>query len=161
MYSGVMNVMEKVVDRRFDLNDVTEISRITTKYVKTTRSNRDKKEHDANIFTFAFDSDKYPSQYRISVYAGEFVALAIKDPADPNKKKRSIYGHIVDVDTENNSIKFARYVAKNGIRDVYENYNVSLNGLLGIYRYELEISDYVEETPVESEATTEETSTEK
>ena len=159
MYPGFLNVMNKVEDRRFDIDKVTEITRVTTNYIKTTRSMRDRdRNSDRDIFTFAFDSEKYPSQYRISVYAGEFVALALKDPTDSNKKSRSIYGHIVDVDAEKSEIKFARYVSNRGVRDVYE-YTVALSSLLGIYRYELEINDYVEgQAKVEAEtaATTEE-----
>ena len=154
MQAGFMNVMDKS-DRRFDLSKVTEITRISTKYVKTVRSMRDRNKTD-NVFTFAFDSEKYPSKYRISVYAGEFVALALKDPNDSNKKSRSIYGHVVDVDATNNEIKFMRYVSNRGVRDAYI-YTVALPSLLGIYRYELEINDYAEKDAVEAEvaATTE------
>ncbi len=160
MYPGFMNVMEKVEDRRFDIDQVTEIYPTISKYVKTTRSNRDKRvKDDVNIFTFAFDSEKYPSQYRISIYAGEFVCLALKDSSDPNKKSRSIYGHIVDVDAENQQIKFSRYVTNRGVRDVYD-YTVDLNTLLGIYRYELEISAKPEtEVVVETEVAEETTAT--
>jgi hypothetical protein len=150
MANGFMNVMERVEDRRFDVNDVTEITPIVTKYVKSVRSIRNKSSDD-EIFTFAFDSDKYNSQYRISVYAGEFVALALKDPSDSNKKSRSIYGHIVSVDDVSGEIKFSRYVSNRGVRDVYP-YTVSLDSLLGIYRYELEISDYVEPRTNEEDA---------
>lgn len=152
MYPGFMNVMEKVENRRFDINDVTEITRIKTTYVKTTRSNRDKSTSN-NIFTFAFDSEKYPSQYRISVNAGEFVALAVKDPYDSNRKTRSVYGHIIDVDANSGEIKMSRYAATHGIRNVYE-YTVKLDALLGIYRYELDIADYVEKVSDETNTVT-------
>ena len=151
LYPGFMNAMEKTNNRRFDVNKVTEITRVSTKYLKTVRSMRNNdKKIDEEIFTFAFDSEKYSSQYRISVYAGEFVALALKDPADPNKKSRSVYGHIVGVDTDKDELKFARYICNRGVRDVYE-YTISLASLLGIYRYELEIADYIEEQPKEVE----------
>ena len=138
MYPGFMNVMEKVTDRRFCVDDITEITPTTSTYVKTTRSNRDKiVKEDANIFTFAFDSEKYPSQYRISVYAGEFVCLALRND-NPNapKRVRSIYGHIIDVDSESGKIKVSRYVTSRGIRDVYD-YTVDISSLMGIYRYAL------------------------
>lgn len=144
MHPGFMNVMEKVTDRRFCVDDITDIRRTTSTYVKTTRSNREKVvKEGANIFTFAFDSEKYPSQYRISIYAGEFVCLALRND-NPNapKRVRSIYGHIIDVN--GNQIKVARYVTSRGIRDVYE-YTVDLSALLGIYRYELDIADKVDE----------------
>lgn len=155
MQSGFMNVMKQDKTRRFDVNEVTEITRITTKYVKASRYVRGNEGN--NVFTFAFDSEKFASQYRISVHAGEFVALALKDSTDPNRKSRSIYGHIVDVDTKKNEIVFSRYVAKRGVRDVYET-TVSLNSLLGIYRYELEINDYEEvgtADPMENNSATE------
>ena len=143
MYPGFMNVMEKVEDRRFDVNKVTEITRVAVNYNKTYRSMRDKSSNN-DIFTFAFDSDKYPnSQYRISVYAGEFVALAVKDPRDSNQKSRSIYGHIVDVNPKTNEIKMSRYASNRGVRNVFD-YTVKLESLLGIYRYELEIAEFVE-----------------
>ena len=144
MHPGFMNVMEKATDRRFCVDDITDIRRTTSTYVKTTRSNREKiVKEGANIFTFAFDSEKYPSQYRISIYAGEFVCLALRND-NPNapKRVRSIYGHIIDVN--GNQIKVARYVTSRGIRDVYE-YTVDLSALLGIYRYELDIADKVDE----------------
>lgn len=149
LYPGFMNVMEKAENRRFDVNNVTEITRISTKYLKTSRSMRDREKKSTDeIFTFAFDSEKY-NQYRISVVAGEFVALALKDPTDPNKKSRSIYGHVVDVDARSGEVKFARYVSNRGVRDVYI-LTVDLATLLGIYRYELEITDYVEEPATET-----------
>ena len=163
MYPGFMNTMEKVTDRRFCVDNITDIHPVTSTYVKSTRSNRDKVvKEDANIFTFAFDSEKY-SQYRISVYAGEFVCLAMRND-NPNAPKhiRSVYGHIIDVNGD--KIKVSRYVTSRGIRNVYD-YTVDLASLLGIYRYELEISDKVEEvvndtdvveTTTEVAATTEE-----
>lgn len=146
MYDGYLNVMEKRADHRFDVDLVTEITPICTKYIKTSRSNREKKVTNGapNTFTFAFDTEKYASQYRISIYAGEFVALALKDPTDSNKKSRSIFGHIIDVNAENDEIKFARYISNKGVRDVNE-ITIALSSLLGIYRYELKIADLAEE----------------
>lgn len=155
---GYMSVMEKVENRLFDLNKVTEITRISTIYSKTTRSIRDHKNvNEDETFTFVFDSEKYTSQYRITIVAGEFVALALKDPADPNKKCRSIYGHVIDVDSRNNEIKFAEYVCNRGVRDVAEK-TIDLTTLLGIYRYELQIGEYSEKKKITNEeATTENT----
>ncbi len=150
MYAGSMNVMEKKADR-FDVEEITEITPVSTKYVKTTRSNRDK-HADADMFSFAFDTEKYTSQYRISIYAGEFVSLAIKDPTDPNRRSRSIFGHIIDVDDEKNEVVFCRYVTNSGVRDIIET-RVNLNSLLGVYRYDLEIIDK------EEAATSEQTKT--
>lgn len=152
--AGYMTVMNKVENHLFDLNKVTEITRISTIYAKSTRSIRDHKNvNEAETFTFVFDSEKYASQYRITIIAGEFVALALKDPVDPNKKCRSIYGHIADVDSRNNEIKFVEYVCNRGVRDVVEK-TIDLNTLLGIYRYELQFGEYAEKKkPVTEEAT--------
>lgn len=149
MYAGSMTVMEKVSER-FDVADISDITPISTKYVKTTRSNRDK-HADADMFSFAFDTEKYTSQYRISIYAGEFVSLALKDPYDPNRRTRSIFGHIIDVDDEKNEVVFCRYVTNSGVRDIIET-RINLNTLLGVYRYDLEISDK-EQTASTSEET--------
>ena len=138
LFNGFMNTMVKLVDTKYWIDEITEIHLVTSKYVKTKRSIRNEKI-DAPIFTFAFDTEKYASQYRISVAAGEFVELAMKDPTDPNKKSRSIYGHIVDVDSDAGKLKFARYVSKRGVRDIYD-YTIELDTLLGIYRYNLEVS---------------------
>ena len=155
LHPGFMKVMEKVENRRFDLNQVTEITRISTTYFKAARSIRDHGNvSDDELFTFVFDSDKYPSQYRITICAGEFVALALKDPTDPNKKCNSVYGHIVDVDTHNNEVKIAEYVCNRGVRDVVEK-TFALTTLLGIYRYELKIGEYVEKHNKPTEQQTE------
>ena len=93
---------------------------------------------DTQAFTFAFDSEKYSSQYRITVYAQEFIALALKSESDFNKKSRTIYGEIKDVIPENNEILIYRYVSNKGVRDVYP-MSIDLSSLLGVYRYDLEI----------------------
>ena len=144
LHPGFMKTMEKVENHRFDLNKVTEITRISTIYSKATRSIRDHGNiPDDELFTFVFDSEKYPTQYRITIRAGEFVALALKDPVDPNKKCNSVYGHIVDVDIKNNEVKIVEYVCNRGVRDVVEK-TFDLSTLLGIYRYDLQIGEYVD-----------------
>ena len=76
---------------------------------------------------------------KFSVVRG--VSLAVKDINDPNKKSRSFYGHIIDVDSESDTIIFSRYVSNRGVRDIYT-HKLPLSALLGVYRYELEFSDY-------------------
>ena len=150
--AGFMNVMKKIKDQRIWVKDIHDITPVRSTYVQTTRSLKNFKI-DGQAFTFAFDTKNYNSKYRITIAKGEFVALAIKDPADPNKKSRSIYGHINDVDTEAGVIEFTRYVANKGVRDVYTQI-VQLSDLLGIYRYVLEIGEKVD--PVQSDAASEE-----
>ena len=92
------------------------------------------------FFTFAFDTQRYEKNYRISIYAGEFIGLAVNDPFKEGSTK-TMYGTIVDVDPNNNTIIFARYLSNRGIRDMRPEYKVAIDSLLGIYRYELSISD--------------------
>ena len=79
------------------------------------------------------------------------VALAVKDINDSNKKSRSFYGHVIDVNDE--IIKFSRYISNHGVRDVYT-MEIPINTLLGVYRYELELSEctLVTETVTDSSA---------
>lgn len=144
LHAGYLNVMEKAENHAFDLNKVTEITRISTTYLKANRSIRDQGElADNEMFTFVFDSDRYPNQYRITIRTGEFVALAIKNAINPNTKSTSVYGHIVDVDTNAGIVKIAEYVCNRGVRDVVEK-TIDLATLLGIYRYELQFGEYVD-----------------
>ena len=136
LHDGYMRVMEKQ-EVAIDLDTVTEITEVKSKYVKAARSIKTMGK-DTQAFTFAFDSEKYSSQYRITVYAQEFVALALKSESDFNKKSGTIYGEIKDVIPENNEILIYRYVSNKGVRDVYP-MSIDLSSLLGVYRYDLEI----------------------
>lgn len=146
MYRGAMNVMKKVSTIEIDAHDIENISAITTSYNRANRSSHDIDGKNSNSFTFAFDTDKYSSQYRITIYQGEFVCLALKNNYESMRSTRSIYGHIVDAGIDNGEMIFMRYVSKSGVRDVYP-ISVKMDTLLGIYRYELGIE--VEETATE------------
>ena len=135
--AGTMFTMTKLKHIGINLANVVDITPVVTTYAKAPRGKRVPGD-DIPVFTFAFDTERYPTQYKVTVQAGEFVALAIKDPKDPNKGRRSIYGHITSVNEDSNSIEFSRYISKKGVRDVYE-MTVELDQLLGIYRYELQI----------------------
>ena len=64
--------------------------------------------------------------------------MAVKDVNDPNKKSRALYGHVVDV--VGDTVKFCRYISNHGVRNIYDN-EISINSLLGVYRYELGIEE--------------------
>lgn len=153
MNPGYMYVMEKN-EFRFNVDDVTSITKVYSEYVSVKRSIREKKESE-EIFTFAFESAKYPSKYRISIYGGEFVCLAVKPRKDSKFKYNSLYGHVIDVDTEKNEVIMSRYVSSKHTRDVYT-YRVPVDDLLGIYRYELAFNT---EPKVRKPKTTETTET--
>ena len=155
MVPGTMNVMKKAEDVKIDVDTVIDIAEVSSTYHKLFRSNREKASESENVFTFAFDTEKYSTKYRISINAGEFVSLAVKDIKDPNKKSRSFYGHIIDVDNNAGIIKFSRYITNKGVRDVFIQ-NIPLTSLLGVYRYELVLLDInTTEDKTESETTTE------
>ena len=134
--AGTMHVMTKMENITIDLDDIVDITPVVTEYVKTKER---RTLQDIPMFTFAFDTI-YPTQYRIGIYAGEFVALAINRniPANDGKNKYSIYGHIMNVDTNAGIIKFMRYSTNKGVRDVYP-MDIAIDDLLGVYRYELKI----------------------
>ena len=146
LYPGTMNVIKKAEDVRIDLDTVTSISTVSSNYRRVTYSNRNKDNNGENVYTFAFDTEKYSSKYKISINAGEFVSLAVKDINDPNKKSRSFYGHIISVDSD--TIKFSRYVSNKGVRDVYTQ-NIPLASLLGVYRYALDFESEKQPEPKE------------
>ena len=158
LVSGTMHTMTKFEHIGIDLDQVVDITPVHTEYVRT----KEKREHNnIPMFTFAFDTN-YPTQYRISIYAGEFVALAINRsvPTNVTKTKHSIYGHIENVDTDAGIIKFMRYSTNKGVRDVYP-MDIAIDELLGVYRYELKINcvdiePKVEETTEEVAESTEE-----
>lgn len=135
--TGTMNVMTKLDNATIDLDQIVDITPAITEYVRTKEK---RSMQDIPMFTFAFDTN-YPTQYRISIYAGEFVALAVNRsvPTNTGKNKYSIYGHIENVDTDAGIIKFMRYTTNKGVRDVYP-MDIAIDDLLGVYRYELKIN---------------------
>ena len=135
---GYWNVITKCEDI-LSSDDISEVERIYSSYDFVKRRFRDMTS-DSEVFTFAFDTQKYEKNYRISVYGGEFIGLAVNDPFKEGSTK-TMYGTIVDVDPNNNTIIFARYLSNRGIRDMRPEYKVAIDSLLGIYRYELSISD--------------------
>lgn len=134
-YWDVINKCEDILSS----DDISDVERIYSSYDFVKRRFRDM-QSDNEVFTFAFDTQKYEKNYRISVYAGEFIGLAVNDPFKEGSTK-TMYGTIVDVDPNNNTIIFARYLSNRGIRDMRPEYKVAIDSLLGIYRYELSISD--------------------
>ena len=147
---GYMNVIGATAER-IDLDTITSIERVRSRYVRANRSNKDiSVDENSKIFTFAFDNEKYPSKYRISIHANEFVALAVRDTRV--NSTRTYYGHIVDVD--GNTIIFCRYISNNGVREIRPEFKVNVGDLLGIYRYELNFEKF-EEAPVKEEETSE------
>ena len=134
-YWDVINKCEDIISS----DDISDVERIYSSYDFVKRRFRDM-QSDNEVFTFAFDTQKYEKNYRISVYAGEFIGLAVNDPFKEGSTK-TMYGTIVDVDPNNNTIIFARYLSNRGIRDMRPEYKVAIDSLLGIYRYELSISD--------------------
>ena len=134
-YWDVINKCEDILSS----DDISDVERIYSSYDFVKRRFRDMTS-DNEVFTFAFDTQKYEKNYRISVYAGEFIGLAVNDPFKEGSTK-TMYGTIVDVDPNNNTIIFARYLSNRGIRDMRPEYKVAIDSLLGIYRYELSISD--------------------
>lgn len=135
---GYWDVITKCEDV-LSSDDISEVERIYSSYDFVKRRFRDM-QSDGEVFTFAFDTQKYEKNYRISVYAGEFIGLAVNDPFKEGSTK-TMYGSIVDVDPNSNTIIFARYLSNRGIRDMRPEYKVAIDSLLGIYRYELSISD--------------------
>ena len=134
-YWDVINKCEDILSS----DDISDVERIYSSYDFVKRRFRDM-QSDNEVFTFAFDTQKYEKNYRISVYAGEFIGLAVNDPFKEGSTK-TMYGTIVDVDPNNNTIIFARYLSNRGIRDMRPEYKVAIDSLLGIYRYELSISN--------------------
>ena len=130
-YWDVINKCEDILSS----DDISDVERIYSSYDFVKRRFRDM-QSDNEVFTFAFDTQKYEKNYRISVYAGEFIGLAVNDPFKEGSTK-TMYGTIVDVDPNNNTIIFARYLSNRGIRDMRPEYKVAIDSLLGIYRYEL------------------------
>jgi len=156
--AGTKYVIKDAEKLLIDLDTVTDIIPIISKYVKSTNSNRNKDIDEEKSFTFAFDTEKYSSKYRITVNAGEFVSLAVKDINEPNKKSRSYYGHITDVDSDNGKIAFTRYISNHGVRDIRK-ISLPISALLGVYRYELAIEvkesiEKIDEVAPESVETT-------
>lgn len=135
---GYWDVICKSVET-LSSEDIVDVERIYSSYDFVKRRFRDM-QSDSEVFTFAFDTQKYEKNYRISVYAGEFIGLAVNDPFKEGSTK-TMYGTIVDVDPNNNTIIFARYLSNRGIRDMRPEYKVAIDSLLGIYRYELSISN--------------------
>lgn len=135
-YWDVINKCEDILSS----DDIADVERIYSSYDFVKRRFRDIQANNNEVFTFAFDTQKYEKNYRISVYAGEFIGLAVNDPFKEGSTK-TMYGTIVDVDPNNNTIIFARYLSNRGIRDMRPEYKVAIDSLLGIYRYELSISD--------------------
>ena len=136
---GYWDVITKCEDI-LSSDDIADVERIYSSYDFVKRRFRDIQANNNEVFTFAFDTQKYEKNYRISVYAGEFIGLAVNDPFKEGSTK-TMYGTIVDVDPNNNTIIFARYLSNRGIRDMRPEYKVAIDSLLGIYRYELSISD--------------------
>ena len=134
-YWDVINKCEDILSS----DDISDVERIYSSYDFVKRRFRDM-QSDNEVFTFAFDTQKYEKNYRISVYTGEFIGLAVNDPFKEGSTK-TMYGAIVDVDPNSNTIIFARYLSNRGIRDMRPEYKVDIDSLLGIYRYELSISD--------------------
>ena len=135
-YWDVINKCEDILSS----DDIADVERIYSSYDFVKRRFRDIQANNNEVFTFAFDTQKYEKNYRISVYTGEFIGLAVNDPFKEGSTK-TMYGTIVDVDPNNNTIIFARYLSNRDIRDMRPEYKVAIDSLLGIYRYELSISD--------------------
>ena len=130
-----MNVM-KPSNQTIALEDVVGISAIDIVYERTKRVYKsDKDTPTTEGFTFAFDTNKTPSQYRITVYKGEFLSFAAKY----NGATRTYYGHITNVDET--SVTILRYMSTNGVRSLRKHVKIKIEDLLGIYRYALKTED--------------------
>ena len=129
---------------RVPVDDIVEIRHQRSTYTRVRRSFKEMKNRPATkSFIFAFDNSKYSSQYRITVYGGEFLAFAVRNK---DNNTRTFFGEIEGTDDADN-IYIARYISKNGVREIIHNYKISVEALLGIYRHELTIEDYVEAKP--------------
>ena len=144
---GYMNVM-KASNLVLDIDDIVNIEIVDVLYERSKRVFKDPKSApDTESFTFAFDTNKKPSQYRITVYAGEFLSFAAKYNGD----NRTYYGHITSVDET--TITILRYMSVNGVRSVRKKVHIKLEDLLGIYRYSLMVEPLQEVVVDEGNAT--------
>ena len=143
---GFMNVMENDGVEVY-MEDVCSIEPMHAKLIKDFRNYKKggTPRPKGEFFTFAFNTAKFDTPYKITVYAGEFVSMVVANP-DSEKGRDVIYGTINNID-DNDNIIATRYVNTKGIRTVEENYVFPSKSLLGIYRYRLEIEPYDENAP--------------
>ena len=140
MTPGYMNVMREG-QTEIDTNDIVEIYQVDSKYIRSKRSVKSiEVDKNSSRFSFAFDTKKFETQYKITIYCGEFVSL-VYHPEDEDKS-RTIYGEITDVDGD--EIVFTQYRAKGGIRSIVSNIRVPSEQTIGIYRYELGFEPHVD-----------------
>ena len=152
---GYMDCIQKT-DEVIKLENIDDIERIHTAYVVADgadepnhapkRTAQDIAYEDDELFTFVLPN-KNGSEYRVTIVEGEFIVLVINTETGT----RTFYGQINDVDNDN-IIHMTRFVSNSGIRDIYADYKVNANLLKGIFRYELQINDFIEKTPEESES---------
>ncbi len=142
LIEGSMFVMRKATSEDcIFAKDIKEIIPVSTKYNRSSRSVKDKIE-ETQPFTFAFDSTKFQSQYKITIFTGEFVALSTINKKATDSRNRILYGEIEDVkyneEINEDEIIFNRYISNKGVRSIYT-MNLPISSLLGIFRYDLQI----------------------
>lgn len=136
-HPGYMNVM-KNSNIVLNIDNIVHVETVDVRYEREKRIYNEKNPAPTTDgFTFAFDTNRTPAQYRITVYKGEFLSMAVKY----NDATRTYYGHITNVN--DTTITILRYVSVNGVRTIRKHIHIMIEELLGIYRYRLTMAPFV------------------
>lgn len=124
-----------------DTADIEELYQVDSKYIRSRRSAKSiEVDKNSTRFSFAFDTKKFSTQYKITVFRGEFVSLVYHQ--DEEDHSRTLYGEITDVDGDD--IIFTQYRASAGVRSINKNVRIPSQQAIGIYRYELQFVPHVD-----------------
>ena len=137
--AGYMDTIVDAKGEEISVDDISAVERISTVYDRDTRTfkkNSGYPRPDTMPLVFAFDTSKFSTQYRITVYTGEFIACVVRNGSE----KATLYGTIVDCNDDNNII-FDHYMTVSGVREVSRE-TIATEDILGIYRYALKIEAY-------------------